>query len=95
MLDDLARSPSSGDLVAYGAWYPGGCVSFAWEFSSHGGVSPIETGTFVVHPASVPFDVARVSHGADLHHIFRSLYGDEAHDPARERRSQLGSTPPP
>lgn len=93
MLEDLARSPSSGDIVLYGAWFPGGCVSFSWEFSSHGGVSPIETETFVIHPAGVPLDVDRVAHGADLHEIFRSLYGDEAHDTDRER-STVRTTPP-
>src|SRR5262249_56137240 len=73
LLRDLPRSPSSGDMVLYGSFYPGGCVSFAWEFSSHGGVSPEETETFVIHPASIRDQ--RIGHGAALHRVFRAHYG--------------------
>ena len=79
-LSELARSPSAGDLVLYGAWRPGGCVAFSWEHSSHGGPSPEETETFALHPAHVPHDVGRVAHGADLHSILRELYGAPGSD---------------
>lgn len=74
LLEDLARSPSAGDLVVYGTWFAGSCVAFSWEFSSHGGPSPEETETFVLHPACVPSDPSHIAHGADLHRILAARY---------------------
>lgn len=78
LLDDLANSPSAGDVVAYGTWLDGGCVAFSWEFSSHGGPSLAETETFVIHPADLPFELPPIGHGADLHRILHPLYGDRS-----------------
>lgn len=77
LLAELARSPSAGDLLLCGSWFDDACVAFSWELSSHGGPSPEETETFVLHPAGV--DPGRVAHGADLHATLSALYG--AQDP--------------
>jgi hypothetical protein len=81
LLAELARSPSSGDLVVYGTWHGGSCVAFSWEFSSHGGPSPEETETFVLHPADVASDPSRVGHGADLHRILAARYAPRSEWP--------------
>lgn len=80
ILEEMVSSPSAGDLVAWGQWFEGGCVAFSWEWSSHGGPSKEETETFVVHPRDVPIDPGHVAHGADLHAIFRTLYGGSRED---------------
>ncbi|HEY0839359.1 MAG TPA: hypothetical protein VGD74_04175, partial [Vulgatibacter sp.] len=80
LLADLESSPSSGDLVLYGSWFDDACVAFAWELSSHGGPSPEETGTFVIHPAGI--ELSRVAHGADLHATLHALYGAQETSPS-------------
>lgn len=75
LLDDLQNSPSSGDLVLYGSSLGDACVAFSWEHASHGGPSPTETETFVIHPKGIPLDSWGVSHGADLHNLLAWLYG--------------------
>ncbi|WP_373048944.1 alkaline phosphatase family protein [Vulgatibacter sp.] len=77
-LEELASSEAAGDVLVYGSWREGGCVSLSWEWSSHGGPSFDETENFLLHPVGIPFDAARISHAADLHHAFRSLYGGPA-----------------
>ncbi|AKU89797.1 hypothetical protein [Vulgatibacter incomptus] len=80
LLEDLASSPSSGDLLLYGTWFDDACVAFSWELSSHGGPSPEETETFVLHPAGL--DLSRVCHGADLYAALHTLYGaQESNEP--------------
>jgi hypothetical protein len=74
LLEELAHSPSAGDLVLYGTWIDDACVAFSWELSSHGGPSPEETTTFVIHPANVPEELLRAKHGADLFHLLSHLY---------------------
>lgn len=74
-MEDLAHSKEAGDVLVYGAWNHGGALSLSWEWSSHGGPSPQETETFLLHPRGLPFDPGRVGHASDLHHAFRSLYG--------------------
>ena len=74
-MDDLAHSRESGDVLVYGSWRNGGAVSLSWEWSSHGGPSPQETETFLLHPRNLPFDPGLVTHASDLHRAFRVLYG--------------------
>ncbi len=73
-LAQMVAIPAAGDLVAYGNGLPGSDVAFAFEFGSHAGVAREEVETFVIHPASAPFDFTRVRHGADLHEYFAQLY---------------------
>jgi len=75
LLAELGRSPSAGDLLLCGSWFDDACVAFSWELSSHGGPSPEETGTFVLHPVGT--DPGRVAHGADLNVTLSALYGAE------------------
>lgn len=74
-LEDFARSPSAGDILVYGNWEDGGATALSWEWSSHGGPSRRETETFLLHPVGVPFEPSQIRHAADLHAVFRALYG--------------------
>jgi hypothetical protein len=78
---DLLRIGRAGDVVLLGTAAPGAAgrakaVAFPWEFGSHGGLSPDQVDTFMVHPASLPDhafeDVARPS---DLYRFFLARSG--------------------
>jgi hypothetical protein len=50
---DVMAMPSAGDLVIYGIDAAPGHVSYIPEVGAHGGPSPEELETFIVHPARV------------------------------------------
>jgi hypothetical protein len=79
-LEDLPHTPSAGDMVLFGSWIDDACVAFTREFSSHGGLSPEETSIFLLHPRQLPVDLSHMTHAAELHSLFSSLYGEEPTD---------------
>lgn len=83
LLQDLPRTPSSGDMVVFGSWMSDECVSFTSEFSAHGGLSREETRIFLVHPSGMNGRLSQVAHGADLFALFSPMYGNERHPGAR------------
>jgi hypothetical protein len=74
---DLLQLRSAGDVVLLGTAAPGGQdVAFPWEFGSHGGLSPDELDTFVVHPEGLGQDAfASVVRPQDLHRFFLERSG--------------------
>lgn len=69
---DLLSMRSSGDAILLGTGAPGGqTVAFPWEFGSHGGLSPDQLDTFMVHPAQLgPDAFSSVVRPRDLHAFF-------------------------
>ena len=64
-----------GDLVVLGwrgAELP--TVAYAWEFGSHGGVSPDEIDTFMIHPRPCGERFDAVTRPAELHRFFMETY---------------------
>ena len=83
-LSDLISLPHSGDLVVLGWRGPDQVpVAYAWEFGSHGGVSPEELETFFVHP---PDCGLRFSEAIRPDGLYRLLH-DAYRTPQRARRS--------
>ena len=82
-LSDLISLPHSGDLVVLG-WRGSDevPVAYAWEFGSHGGVSPEELETFFVHP---PDCRLRFSDAIRPDGLYRLLH-DAYRTPQRARR---------
>ncbi len=77
---DLLSLRSAGDAILLGTGASGGqTVAFPWEFGSHGGLSPDELDTFMVHPASLGADAfASVVRPRDLHNFFWERSGRSA-----------------
>jgi hypothetical protein len=75
LLRELPHMRTAGDLVLYGAAAePGGTVGFAWEFGSHGGVTGIETKSWVCWPTDAPVDLSALSHSTQLHQRLSEVY---------------------
>jgi hypothetical protein len=74
-LTDMLSLPDAGDLVVMG-WRGDGCstVAYAWEFGSHGGVTPDEIATFMIHPRGHDFRFDAVLRPSDLHRFFEDAY---------------------
>jgi hypothetical protein len=74
-LSDLVSLADSGDLVVVG-WRGerSEVVAYAWEFGSHGGVSPEELESFVLHPATCRFQFERVVRPSELYRFFEEHY---------------------
>lgn len=91
-LSDLVSMPHSGDLVVLG-WRGEGQVpvAYAWEFGSHGGVAPEETGIFFLHP---PGCGLRFDEGVRPDALYR-LFDDAYRTPrrGRPRGEARGATP--
>lgn len=77
---DLLRMRSAGDVILLGTAAPGGkTVAFPWEFGSHGGLSPDQLDTFVVHPKELGEGAfASVVRPQDLHRFFLERSGRAA-----------------
>lgn len=86
-LQQMVATPSSGDLIVFGAGVPGGDVAYSWEFGSHGGVGLGDVETFVIHPWFVRLDGPDVMGPLDLHRFFKRRYvrDDGAPPPADPR----------
>jgi hypothetical protein len=82
---------SAGDVILLGTAAPGGeTIAFPFEFGSHGGLSPDQLDTFVVHPEELGQGAfASVVRPQDLHRIFLERGGRQARlqegDPKRDR----------
>ncbi|MBI3183970.1 MAG: alkaline phosphatase family protein [Myxococcales bacterium] len=75
LLRELPHMGTAGDLVLFGeAHKPGGTVGFAWEFGSHGGLTHIETDSFVCWPADAPVDLSALGHVVRLHQRLSEAY---------------------
>jgi len=74
---DLLELRSSGDVILLGTGAPGGeTISFPFEFGSHGGLSPEQLDTFVIHPQELGQDAfASVVRPRDLHRFFLERSG--------------------
>ncbi len=74
-LADLVSLDASGDLVVVG-WRGEGKtpVAYAWEFGSHGGVSPEEIETFFVHPPACGLPLGIPTRPDGLYRIFAEAY---------------------
>jgi hypothetical protein len=74
---DLLRLRSAGDLILLGTAAPGGgVVAFPWEFGSHGGLSPEQLDTFMIHPEELGDGAfANVVRPQDLHAFFQERAG--------------------
>jgi hypothetical protein len=84
-LSDLVSLPGSGDLVVLG-WRGAGKipVAYAWEFGSHGGVSPEETEIFFLHPRACALRFADALRPNALYHLFDGAYRQRrGHGPER------------
>ena len=87
---DLLSLRSAGDAILLGTGAPGGqTVAFPWEFGSHGGLSPDQLETFMVHPASLGEGAfAEVVRPQDLHGFFWERSGRSVGaGPAEGRRA--------
>ncbi|MGH7267632.1 MAG: alkaline phosphatase family protein [Candidatus Rokuibacteriota bacterium] len=69
-LQDLLAMPSAGDVVVFGHYAAGGCVSFLGERGSHAGPSEDELYGFVMAPRDAEFDFEAVTSPADLYRLF-------------------------
>jgi hypothetical protein len=74
---DLLRIRSAGDVILLGTAAPGGdTVSYPFEFGSHGGLSPEQLDTFMIHPEELGQDAfAEVIRPQDLHRFFLERSG--------------------
>ena len=74
---DLLRIHSAGDLILLGTAAPcGATVAFPFEFGSHGGLSPEQLDTFVIHPQELGEGAfASVVRPQDLHRFFLERSG--------------------
>jgi len=88
-LSDLLALQESGDLVVTG-WRGEGrpVVAYAWEFGSHGGISPEELEPFVVHPREVAFPFGAVLRPSELYRFF-----EETYRAPRDRERRVGAGP--
>ena len=77
---DLLSLRSAGDAILLGTGAASGqAIAFVWEFGSHGGLSPDQLDTFMVHPASLgPDAFASVVRPRDLHAFFWERSGRSA-----------------
>jgi hypothetical protein len=66
----LLAMPSAGDVIAFGHYAPGGCVSFLGERGSHAGPSETELYGFVLAAPAARFDFAGVGGPAELYPLF-------------------------
>ncbi len=88
LLRELPHMPTAGDLVLYGESHqPGGTVGFAWEFGSHGGLTHIETDSFVMWPATCPLDLRGLTHVTELYEKLSEVYRDGRPSPSRRAAS--------
>jgi hypothetical protein len=74
---DLLSLRSSGDVILLGTAAPcGSTVAFPFEFGSHGGLSPEQLDTFMIHPEELGEDAfAEVVRPHDLHRFFLDRSG--------------------
>ncbi len=74
---DLLRIRSAGDVILLGTAAPGGAtVAYPFEFGSHGGLSPEQLDTFMIHPEELGEDAfASVVRPQDLHRFFLERSG--------------------
>jgi hypothetical protein len=74
-LADLMSLPGSGDLVVLG-WRGEGKVpvAYAWEFGSHGGVSPEELDIFFLHPQACDLCFSDAVRPDGLYRMFHRAY---------------------
>ncbi len=71
-------APATEDAVPKGATKPG-AIAFPWEFGSHGGLSPDQLDTFMIHPESLGDGAfAGVVRPQDLHRFFLERSGRKA-----------------
>ena len=88
---DLLKMRNAGDVILLGTAAPAiedalpagatrpGAIAFPWEFGSHGGLSPDQLDTFMVHPESMGDGAfAGVVRPQDLHRIFLERSGRKA-----------------
>lgn len=69
---DLLRMRKSGDVILLGTAAPGGqTIAYPFEFGSHGGLSPDQLDTFMIHPQELGQNAfAHVERPQDLHRFF-------------------------
>ena len=77
---DLLRMRNAGDVILLGTAAPGGkTIAFPFEFGSHGGLSPDQLETFMVHPQELGEGAfAGVVRPQDLHRLFLERSGRKA-----------------
>lgn len=80
-LQQMVATPSSGDLIVFGAGVPGGDVAYSWEFGSHGGVGLGDVETFLIHPWFVNLDGPEVMGPLDLHRFMMKRFVRENGEP--------------
>jgi hypothetical protein len=87
---DLLRMPTSGDLILLGTAAAGGeTVAFPFEFGSHGGLSPEQLDTFVIHPQELGEGAfASVVRPQDLHRFFLERSGRLPRQLSRDAREE-------
>ena len=90
---DLLRMPSAGDVILLGTAAPGGeTVAYPWEFGSHGGLSPDQLDTFVVHPQELGEGAfSSVVRPQDLHRFFLERGGRPAARSTEDEARPCGS----
>jgi len=78
----LARMPSSGDLLVFGAYDGHQVVNFEDHGGAHGGLGGVQMFPFMVAPRSVDADFSAVADAVGLHAIFACRYqGRVAEEP--------------
>jgi hypothetical protein len=73
-LAELARMPSAGDLLVFGAYNGNLVVSFEDHAGSHGGVGGVQMFPFMVAPQHLAEPFAGVTDARQLHVLFARRY---------------------
>jgi hypothetical protein len=85
----LARMPSAGDLVVFGAYDGTMVVSFEDHAGSHGGLGGVQMYPFMVAPRDTADDFTRITDADQLHGLFARRY----HIVTESRKRGAGSAP--
>jgi hypothetical protein len=73
-LVELARMPSAGDLLVFGAFDGAVVVSFEDHAGSHGGLGGVQMFPFMVAPADQADAFAAITDSTELHALFARRY---------------------
>lgn len=88
-LAELARMPSAGDLLVFGAYDGNLVVSFEDHAGSHGGIGGVQMFPFMLAPQELAEPFAEVTDARQLHALFARRY----HLVTESKRSRASSAP--
>jgi hypothetical protein len=76
-VDHLVRQPNAGDIIIFGAYDGYEIVSFDDQIGAHGAVGGQQVFPFVIGPAHLELDAARLDDARDIHSAIMSRYAVE------------------